>query len=460
MAFQHPPPDFSRPPPPVYNFQRLPSPHFSNNYYQSSNPQLMNQNRCTSSHQYNAWNPYQQKPIPINSNLVSSGVFTGPDIFSLPPRQAFPYVGHSQSSDNSGQGRHQTGYSNKFTKKKEKIDKRLLPENNVFFCDICDRGFKSEEKYKEHTAGHIKCKYQDCPFIAAPKLVQLHMSMQHRSGLAKKVWSLESEEDVKKWRDERKRNFPTAENIKKKYEERSERMARGEIIFDKSFRKQNGDRGNRGRGRGHRGRGSNRRKNDWSNDKFDPVPDIDGKNSDSDNEPPEEMAIQKSQAIENSISCESNGHDQVSPAGGLALLASYGDSSSEDENSNKELSAGTTPEARMEISLIKANGLQTDGTQQENEKSSSIKPSSHIQLSDINTSKRVAHSPKAGKKHPLESPITVTSLKKRKWLNRHHNYTLLEKLLAPEIRRERNKILQCVYFIVQQKFFEPSQPAQ
>lgn len=40
--------------------------------------------------------------------------------------------------------------------KKEKIDKRDLPENNVYFCDICDRGFKTEEKYKEHVDGHVK----------------------------------------------------------------------------------------------------------------------------------------------------------------------------------------------------------------------------------------------------------------------------------------------------------------
>jgi hypothetical protein len=36
--------------------------------------------------------------------------------------------------------------------------------------------------------------------------------------------------------------------------------------------------------------------------------------------------------------------------------------------------------------------------------------------------------------------------------------TLLQKLLAPEIRSERNKILQCVRFIVQNNFFDESNP--
>ena len=36
------------------------------------------------------------------------------------------------------------------------MDKRDTAENNVFFCDRCDRGFKTEEKYNEHTAQHEK----------------------------------------------------------------------------------------------------------------------------------------------------------------------------------------------------------------------------------------------------------------------------------------------------------------
>lgn len=61
----------------------------------------------------------------------------------------------------------------------------------------------------------------------------------------------------------------------------------GEFLY---FSKQNGD-----RGRGPRGRGCNRRTGHWNNNNFHPEPNIDGKNSDSDNAPPEELAIQKSE---------------------------------------------------------------------------------------------------------------------------------------------------------------------
>jgi len=36
------------------------------------------------------------------------------------------------------------------------VDTREAAENNAFYCDRCDRGFKTEEKYNEHTAQHKK----------------------------------------------------------------------------------------------------------------------------------------------------------------------------------------------------------------------------------------------------------------------------------------------------------------
>jgi len=36
------------------------------------------------------------------------------------------------------------------------VNKRDMAKNNAFFCDMCDRGFKTEEKYNEHTAQHKK----------------------------------------------------------------------------------------------------------------------------------------------------------------------------------------------------------------------------------------------------------------------------------------------------------------
>ena len=38
--------------------------------------------------------------------------------------------------------------------KKPKVDKRELPENNKFYCDTCDRGYKDEDKFELHIQDH------------------------------------------------------------------------------------------------------------------------------------------------------------------------------------------------------------------------------------------------------------------------------------------------------------------
>lgn len=48
---------------------------------------------------------------------------------------------------------------NKKKNKPQKIDKRDLPENNKYYCEVCDRGFKIEEKYNEHLATHETVSY-------------------------------------------------------------------------------------------------------------------------------------------------------------------------------------------------------------------------------------------------------------------------------------------------------------
>ncbi len=63
---------------------------------------------------------------------------------------------------------------NQHQSKRQKVDKRELPENNQFFCEACDRGFKTDEKLTEHLNTHCKCNVDGCKFEAAQKLVQIH----------------------------------------------------------------------------------------------------------------------------------------------------------------------------------------------------------------------------------------------------------------------------------------------
>ena len=41
-----------------------------------------------------------------------------------------------------------------FLQKKQKMNVKDLPENNKYFCETCEKGFNTEEKYKVHTDSH------------------------------------------------------------------------------------------------------------------------------------------------------------------------------------------------------------------------------------------------------------------------------------------------------------------
>jgi hypothetical protein len=91
------------------------------------------------------------------------------------------YDNRARHHNNHHQQQHNRNQSNSNERKKSssnnktsKIDKRDLPENNKYFCEVCDRGFKSDDKYQEHCATHVQCKVNGCKFFAAAKLVEIH----------------------------------------------------------------------------------------------------------------------------------------------------------------------------------------------------------------------------------------------------------------------------------------------
>lgn len=73
-----------------------------------------------------------------------------------------------------------------------------------------------------------KCNIDGCQFIAHPKVITKHIQMQHSTGLYKKIANLNNPEDIQKWREERKKKYPTKSNIEKKAAENKEKIERGE----------------------------------------------------------------------------------------------------------------------------------------------------------------------------------------------------------------------------------------
>ncbi|CAB3231030.1 unnamed protein product [Arctia plantaginis] len=108
--------------------------------------------------------------------------------------------------------------------------------NDEHWCETCDRGFPTAEILEKHKQQHQKCSIDGCQFVAHPKVITRHIQMQHASGLYKKISKLNNPEEIKKWREERKKKYPTIANIEKKAAEYEEKVKRGEKMALKQSR--------------------------------------------------------------------------------------------------------------------------------------------------------------------------------------------------------------------------------
>lgn len=464
-------------------------------FFPNSGPRMMNMSGCRPPNPNN----FQQKPPDRNDfgnhkiNSQSSN-YTDNCTGNMNKQSDNHQRGNFKNGENFGDKRfpgngqfkqHNGGQSSNFQKnkgfqgnwnqnkkpKKQKIDKRELPENNKFSCDICERGFKTEEKYKEHTDGHVKCTYKDCTYVAAPKLVQLHVRMQHYSGLAKKIWSLESQEDIEKWRAERRKNFPTAENIEKKRALGAEKRARGEVLETKEFGKMNEQKNRRNR-RKRKGQGSEDQRSEDKNEAKKAKVDCTKGEISTENGPVKAKSGSNTTTAGNSmdIGMEKRQADlkTSTTADPLSVLLTDSDSDSGDDGETK--SAGETTGLQGGLGMILASysndqDTNTDNMDKKDENmddgqvADTNNESKVNDLDGINDSKpSEKHSPKRNRRRGGGKVRGKNSkVEKKKWKhNKLFNNTkssLLEKLLAKEIRHERNVILQCVYYIVKNNFF-------
>jgi len=151
----------------------------------------------------------------------------------------------------------ENGWAKSYLSRPFSKNNRTEPKS-PWHCRNCDRGFQNQYYFDIHIEEHEKCGVEGCPYEAHPKLVFNHYKTQHLTGLADKVWTVKTPEDIAKWREERRRKFPTRARIAQKKAEMRAKRKRGDVLSNAYFGKINGDRG-RGRGRGDgRGRGRGR----------------------------------------------------------------------------------------------------------------------------------------------------------------------------------------------------------
>nr|CAB3264499.1 Nuclear fragile X mental retardation-interacting protein 1 [Phallusia mammillata] len=299
--------------------------------------------------------------------------------------------------------------------------KKQKSENFIDFCDVCDRGFKTQEKKQEHFSQHIKCLETGCKFEAHFKIVEIHRRNFH--GPYGPKTSLESPEEIKKWREERRKKFPTSARIQEKQATEIERHKSGAILQPQSFSKFRGKRSNRGgrgsRGNRFRGRGNSR---NVENNKY-----VVYEQQKPTNNPMDFFAA--NQDLQNDVLDGETPAEEAIPSigkglGGLGMLMSNYDSEDSDDSEKT--------------------------------------PNEVTKLSDTETAVKNINSSKDGAKPALsEKPGQYKKGRNKQqsrpaYKSRLARPSLLRKLLEPEMRRERNDILQCVRFIVENNFFDKS----
>ncbi|KAK1121844.1 hypothetical protein K0M31_010154 [Melipona bicolor] len=333
-------------------------------------------------------------------------------------------------------------------------------DNESFYCEMCDKDFLSEDAFSEHKSEHKLCGIDGCTFSGHVLLVERHITMQHSTGLYHKIKNVSTPEEIKKWIMERKRKYPTKNNIELRKAEEMEKIQRGEIIKKQETTKQK---------RKKKTRSNNRKRTTKSKtvkisnnfveqsekyrglDKFSGTLNLRNEEL--------QMEDQFKSEIENdcekNINCISDEEEtDTLPKSTIAvcnisnLVADYGSSSEEsdvpeeipfkktnlDNDAIEESNVELMKEIVEDTEIVVQNNLQSINTNPISKSKRSLNPLKSLSTLNQNSKNK-------------EQKIKV----KRK---QPHTSQLLQKLLSRSIQHERNLICQCVKYIVDNNFFD------
>ena len=285
--------------------------------------------------------------------------------------------------------------------------------SNSFACDACNRTFWNKDDFEKHKKqDHSPCPYPGCSFTAHEEAVEQHFANTHARGIHLK---LDTPEDIKKWREDRKRKFPTRQNIELKEQERLAKESRGEVLQTKTFQNCRSKAPN-GQG-SNSAHGENKQTNSSNNNA----------RSGFGSRPPKLTTRQKYLARFM--------RPEDAPRKPKMIEIKKEETSDDDDSGPEEAPISKTDPIQIAVGSQNNTSAVNSGSQNdENGSTSNGLPSDNRVME-----RRFESSPSE-------------DFRARKTA-RCRKATLLEMLLAPEIRQERNVLLQCMFFIEQNSFF-------
>ncbi|XP_050537035.1 FMR1-interacting protein NUFIP1 [Daktulosphaira vitifoliae] len=243
-------PNFNHaPPPPIGSFNLPLSQSYEtscNQYYQPPNQvssqQFFNKSLNFGYNTSNKFNPPHGQSCPQFQSRCEPSNHQYP--YQQNSTQYLPRQELSQPKANfRAPGKYRCLTKNKFSSSQQDfLRNKFHPKQQYQNCNMTGINFNNKEKsdgFLKKDKVQIACNKGDCDFVGHASAVKEHQNLHHRFGLHKKVLYSNSSDAVKRWIEERKKNWPTKETAKLKLEIQNEKVKRGERIADEDFNRFN-----------------------------------------------------------------------------------------------------------------------------------------------------------------------------------------------------------------------------